>query len=200
MYYYKIRNHNACVNNYAGQLVFNAAAHNNKIPKKIWIYWEGEFPEFVHKCVNNIREKNSDFEVNLLNPENVHQYSQVNLTEMGHATPQQRADLLRFDLIYHHGGIWLDASIIVYENLNWIQTLVDQTQTEIFAFYRKRNTIHLNSPVIENWLLASTQHNIFFKQWFDELYLALKQTPKLYIQEFARTNRIQRISSKRSVI
>ena len=99
MYFYKIRNHNACVNNYAGQLVFNAAAHNKKIPKKIWIYWEGEFPEFVHKCVNNIREKNSDFEVNLLNPQNVHQYSQVNLTEMSHTTPQQRADLLRFDLI-----------------------------------------------------------------------------------------------------
>lgn len=36
---------------------FNTAAHNNKIPKKIWIYWEGEFPEFVHKCVNNVREK-----------------------------------------------------------------------------------------------------------------------------------------------
>lgn len=187
MYYYKIRHHNACVNNYAGQLVFNPVNHQKKIPKKIWIYWEGDYPEFVHKCVNNIREKNSDFEVNLLNPENVHHYSKVNLNEMSHATPQQKADLLRFDLIYHHGGIWLDASIIVYENLNWIQQLVDQTQTEIFTFYRKRNTTNLNAPVIENWLLASTQHNLFFKEWFDELYIALKQTPKAYIQDIRET-------------
>lgn len=183
MYYYKIRNNNACVNNYAGQLVFKPISKKINIPKKIWIYWEGEYPEFVHTCVNNIRKKNQDFEVFLLNPENVHQYSNINFTALKDATPQQKADLLRFDLIYHHGGIWLDASIIVYENLQWIQTLLNQTQTEIFAFYRKRNTTNLNSPVIENWLLASTQNNPFFKKWFDELYIALNKTPKLYIQE-----------------
>lgn len=183
MYYYKIRNKNACVNNYSGQLVFHPVDKKVDIPKVIWIYWEGDFPEFVNKCVNNIREKNVNYQVVLLNPENVNQYSELCLSDVQSATPQQRADLLRFDLIYRHGGIWLDASILVYENLDWIQRLIDETQTEIFAFYRKRNTTNLNSPVIENWLLAGVKDNPFFKLWFDELYYAIKRTPQKYIED-----------------
>lgn len=183
MYFYKIRNKNACVNNYAGKLVFNSVDEKVDIPKVIWIYWEGDFPEFVNKCVDNIRKKNQNYQVVLLNPENVCQYSALCLTDVQSATPQQRADLLRFDLIYNHGGIWLDASILVYENLDWIQHLVDETKTEIFAFYRQRNTTNLNSPVIENWLLASVPNNPFFKLWFDELYFAIKQTPQKYIED-----------------
>lgn len=182
MYYFKIRNNNINVNNYAGQLVFNPTEKLNIIPKKIWIYWEGEYPDFVDKCVKNIRSKNQDYEVYLLNPENVNQYSQINFDVLKNATPQQKADLLRFDLLYQYGGIWLDASIIVYESLDWIQSLVEQTKTEAFAFYRKRNTTNIDSPVIENWLLATAPHNPFFKQWFDELSVALELTPKKYIE------------------
>jgi len=183
MYYYKIRENNASVNNYAGQLVFNPNETDIYIPKKIWIYWEGDFPELVNTCIDNIRHKNLNYEVILLNPENVNQYSNINFNEINSATPQQKADLLRLDLIYHYGGIWLDASILVYENLDWIQNLLQETKTEIFTFYRKKNTLNLNSPIIENWLLAGQQNNPFFKLWFDELYLAIQQTPKKYIEE-----------------
>lgn len=183
MYYFEIRKKNNNVNNYAGQVVFNPIDKNVDIPKKIWIYWEGEYPDFVDKCVANIRQKNSDYEVYLLSPENVAQYSKIDFSTLKAATPQQKADLLRFDLMYQHGGIWLDASIIVYENLNWIQKLLEQTKTEIFAFYRKRNTTNMNSPVIENWLLASIPHHHFFKSWYEELSVALKLGPKQYIEE-----------------
>mgnify|MGYP006392194103 CR=1 FL=1 len=102
MYYYKIRHNNACVNNYAGKLTFNPVVSKQEIPKKIWMYWEGEFPDFVKKCINNIREKNPDYEVNLLNPENISNYSTIDFNTIQNATPQQRADLLRFDLIYQY--------------------------------------------------------------------------------------------------
>ncbi len=74
----------------------------------------------------------------LLNPENVNQYSLIDFSLLQDATPQQKADLLRFDLLYQHGGIWLDASIIVYESLDWIFELIQQNRTECFAYYRKK--------------------------------------------------------------
>ena len=200
MYYYKIRHTNKKIDNYAGQLVFNPVANSIELPKKIWIYWEGNFPEFVEKCVQNIREKNPSYQVYVLNPENVSEYSDIDFSLLKDATPQQKADLLRFDLLYQHGGIWLDASIIVYDNLDWIPELMQKNQTECFSYYRKKNTTNIDYPVLENWLLASVKNNVFFKHWYDELYLAIQQTPKSYVQNIRNTEKnskdfFQRISN-----
>lgn len=200
MYYYKIRYVNNKIDNYAGMLVFNPLEKMIELPKKIWIYWEGSFPDFVEKCVENIRVKNPSYEVYLLNTENVSLYSQIDFSQLMDATPQQKADLLRFDLLYHHGGIWLDASIIVYESLDWIENIMQKNKTEVFAYYRRKNTTNVNYPVLENWLLAGVENNLFFKNWFDELYLAIQKTPKIYIQEIKNTEKntkdiFQRISN-----
>lgn len=200
MYYYKIRHVNNKIDNYAGMLIFNPFDKRIELPKKIWIYWEGQFPDFVEKCVENIRVKNPSYEVYLLNPENVSLYSQIDFSQLMDATPQQKADLLRFDLLYHHGGIWLDASIIVYESLDWIENIMQKNKTEVFAYYRRKNTTNVNYPVLENWLLAGVENNLFFKNWFDELYLAIQKKPKNYIQEIKNTEKntkdiFQRISN-----
>src|SRR5690606_30615709 len=94
---------------------------------------------------------------------------------------------IRLHLIYHYGGIWLDASILVYENLDWIETLVNQQHTNSFAYYRAKNTTQPRFPVIESWLLASVEKNIFFKYWFDELFKAIEMTAKNYIQQIRQT-------------
>lgn len=189
MYHYKIRHNNDKIDNYAGMLTFNPKEQSIVVPKQVWIYWEGNLPEFVEKCVQNIRNKNPEYAVYLLNPENVNQYSQIDFSKLASATPQQKADLLRFDLLYNHGGIWLDASIILYESLDWIIDLMQKNQTECFSYYRKKNTTNIDYPVLENWLLASVANNVFFKHWYDELYLAIEQTPKLYIQQIKTTEK-----------
>lgn len=187
MYSYKIRHKNKKIDNYAGLLTFNPTEETIVLPKKLWMYWENDIPEFVEKCIDRMREKNPEYEVFVLNPENVNQYSHIDFSQLEDATAQQKADLLRFDLMYHHGGIWLDASIILYDRLDWISELMVEKKTANFAYYRRKNTTNLNFPVLENWLLASVGHNIFFKQWYEELYLAIQQTPKKYIQNIKAT-------------
>src|SRR5690606_14466017 len=114
----------------------NPVSQSAVIPKKIWMYWEGALPEFVGKCVEQIRKKNPNYEVNFLTPENVQAFCDIDYSRLPQITSQQKADLIRLHLIYHYGGIWLDASILVYENLDWIETLVNQHQTNTFAYYR----------------------------------------------------------------
>lgn len=41
--------------------------------------------------------------------------------------------------------------------------------------------------MIENWLLATVPHNVFFQTWFDELLNAMQIGPKNYINEIRRT-------------
>ncbi|MDA0695331.1 MAG: glycosyltransferase [Proteobacteria bacterium] len=188
MYVNKKRDMNDAIDNYADIIVLNPTEKNAIIPKIIWMYWEGVLPQFVEKCVENIRTKNPDYVVNFLTPDNVKEFCDIDYRRLAHATPQQKADLIRFDLIYQYGGIWLDASTIVYENLGWIQQLVIENQTNSFAYYRKKNTTCPNFPVLENWLLASSAKNVFFKYWFDELSKAIEITPKLYIQNIKENN------------
>ena len=187
MFSYKKREMNDAIDNYADMLVLNSTEQSSIIPKIIWLYWEGELPLFVEKCVENIKNKNPTYEVNFLTPQTVHNFCNINDSHLKNATPQQKADLIRFELIYQFGGIWLDASTMVYENLDWIQDINSKNKTNSFAYYRAKNTINLQYPILENWLLASTAKNIFFKKWFDELYLAIILTPKAYIQQIKDT-------------
>lgn len=180
---------NENIDNYADLLTLNPVAQKAVIPKKIWMYWEGALPEFVEKCVEQIRKKNPNYEVNFLTPENVQAFCDIDYSRLPQITPQQKADLIRLHLIYHYGGIWLDASILVYENLDWIEALVNKHQTNSFAYYRAKNTTQPEFPVIENWLLASEEKNIFFKYWFDELFKAIEVKPENYIQHVKQTEK-----------
>jgi mannosyltransferase OCH1-like enzyme len=126
------------------------------------MYWEGSLSGFVEKCVEQVKKTNPDYEVYFLTPDTVKNFCDIDFGRFPKATPQQKADLLRFELIYQHGGIWLDASILVYESLDWIQELIAKNHTNSFAYYRAKNTTLKNFPVLENWLLAS-EKNIFFK-------------------------------------
>ncbi|NHB58718.1 glycosyltransferase family 32 protein [Acinetobacter shaoyimingii] len=187
MYRNKKRGNNLKIDNYANTLVLNPTSQLSYIPKKIWIYWEGGIQLFVQDCIENIRVRNPEYEVFFLSPENLSKYCDIDFTGLNINLPQHKADLIRLNLLYQHGGIWLDASIIVYEPLDWIQTLIEKNQTEIFAYYRKKNTTELDSPVIENWLLASTQNNPFLKTWYSELLKAIQIGPKQYIKNIRKT-------------
>lgn len=187
MYSSKKRDVNDSIDNYADIIVLNPSVENAVIPKKIWMYWEGNLPEFVEKCVEQIKKKNPDYEVYFLTPDTVKDFCDIDYERFQHATPQQKADLIRFELIYQHGGIWLDASTIIYESLDWIQELIRENRTSSFAYYRAKNTTITEFPVVENWLLASAEKNIFFKEWFNELAKAIEMSPKAYLQQLKQT-------------
>lgn len=188
LYSNKKRGGNPAIDNEADLIVLNPTTLDAVIPKKIWMYWEGPLAGFVEKCVEQVKKTNPDYEVHFLTPDTVKNFCDIDFGRFPKATPQQKADLLRFELIYQYGGIWLDASTIVYESLDWIQALVKKTQTHSFAYYRAKNTTIKTFPVLENWLLASAAKNPFFKYWFDELVIAIELTPKAYLQKLKETD------------
>ncbi|MFW1951651.1 glycosyltransferase family 32 protein [Acinetobacter beijerinckii] len=187
MYWSKKRGVNEVIDNEADLIVLNPIKQNAVIPKKIWMYWEGALSGFVKQCIEQVKKTNPDYEVYFLTPDTVKDFCDIDYERFQHATPQQKADLIRFELIYQHGGIWLDASTIIYESLDWIQELIRENRTSSFAYYRAKNTTITEFPVVENWLLASAEKNIFFKEWFNELVKAIEMSPKTYLQQLKQT-------------
>ncbi|WP_227556602.1 capsular polysaccharide synthesis protein [Acinetobacter nosocomialis] len=151
------------------------------------MYWDSEVPELVERCFNQVKKLNPEYQINILNSKNITEFCDFDFSVYKNLTPQQKSDLLRFYLLYYYGGIWLDASIIIYSNLQWILDTCKKNKTSAFAYYRAENTTVKDYPVIENWLLASEKGNIFFKKWLDELSYALKLGVKNYISEIRNT-------------
>ena len=181
----KKRRKNQNIDNRADLIVLNPNTNSEfqPIPKIIWMYWEGTLPKLVERCIQRIRDIHPEYEIHILSSETADSFCSFDFqqTAIQKATPQQRADLIRFNLMYLYGGIWLDASIIVYEKLDWINDLIQQTHTQGFAYYRAKNTTLKEYPVIENWLLASIAKNKFYSLWFDELLSAIEMGPSQYI-------------------
>lgn len=159
------------------------------IPRIIWMFWEGEKPKLVEDCIQKVIDLHPEYEVNILDNSNIKKYCDIDFTKFTNLTSQQKSDLLRLDLLYNYGGYWLDASIILYESLDWIENLMLQNGSESFAFYRGMNTTIKEFPVLENWLLVSQKGSVFLKKWFNELEKALIMLPENYIDNIKKDNK-----------
>lgn len=201
MYLTQKREKNIEADNNAGLTSIHArSVENIELPKNIWIYWDGVLPKLVEHCIQVIKNQNPNFKVIILNSANVEEYCDPQYLQIENISPQHKADVIRLNLLYKFGGIWLDASTILNRDLDWIEALMQAHQAELFSYYRRKNTTILEYPVIENWLLASSQGNEFIKRWLDELLKANQMGAKAYIQSikdgYANFNEIfQRIGN-----
>ena len=91
----------------------------------IWQYWEskdGSIPPLVQACLNSVDKFKGNRKRIILNPDNVKDY--VNIPEIfwrmrkkGLIKTAFFSDILRTCLLIQHGGIWMDATILLTEEL-----------------------------------------------------------------------------------
>ena len=134
-----------------------------EIPKTIWTYWDDpNVPLLTRKCIDNWKRMCPGYEVKLLNKTDVPD-------EYKDLTPQRQSDWLRIERLKTHGGIWLDASIILTESLDWVQG-----NGEALLFYQKGMTSDQNFPMYESWFMASIPNGKFITALFNEFDFACK--------------------------
>ncbi len=83
----------------------------------VWTYWEGVKPEYIDLCFDSMR-KYCDRLI-ILDDVSVHNYL-PELRELGHLKIAQKVDYIRVALLYHYGGVWVDADTIVMRRLDEI--------------------------------------------------------------------------------
>ncbi len=154
----------------------------NEIPKFIWIYWEqGEkqAPFLVKSCINRWRNINSDWEVIILNKDNLAEY--INLPKLPNYLPvRYQANLLRTMLLNKYGGVWVDATTYCHRPLSeWLPLLASS------GFFMFSNPAEDRD--IENWFIASTKSNPLIDNWrrqIEKYYLQVKKTHPAYFITF----------------
>jgi len=145
----------------------DGSENTNQIPKKIWLYWDG-YSDLVNICIKNIEHYLPNFEINILNNQSLKSFL-PNIPEAKKDIPLANyVDLVRLELLSKYGGIWMDASILLTENLDWLFSLKNKYNTDLIGFYSDSCTTDLEYPILENWFLASDVNNVFINDWLEE--------------------------------
>jgi hypothetical protein len=97
-----------------------------------WVYWENpkgqiEIPAHIKLCVRTIERSTRTGTLQLLNAENARDVvSSLPSWWDDLETLAHKADILKAHLLYHHGGIVLDADTITVRDLEFMFTLLER--------------------------------------------------------------------------
>ena len=147
----------------------------SKIPNVIWTFWDGGVPPLVNDCIESWKKYNPEYEIILLNKENVEKYlPDPDLSNTKHVNEfiQRYSDYVRVHILAKYGGIWLDSSVICQKPLDWIHDIQKETGAEYIGYYTESMTLPElleKSPVLENWAFFCTPDSQFVKDWRDEM-------------------------------
>ena len=134
----KIKRKHSIVSNYWKPVVENYYQNQLEIPvvkrvkelssdQIIWQYWgqgieNDTLPEVVNLCFKSVVKYCADFSVIRLNDENIADYLEfpsylIDKLHNGSLSRTFFSDILRLALLYHYGGVWLDATILLTDSL-----------------------------------------------------------------------------------
>lgn len=175
-----------------------APAARTAIPRILWSYWQGGTPPLlVQRCFDHWRRLHPHFEIRILDERGVLQYLPAIPAALDGASAAKRADWIRLELLRRHGGIWLDASTILTQPLDWVLQEQARTGADFVGYYLQQYTSVPDRPVVENWFMAAPPGSPFIEDLQREFtqeviartgeqYIAHLQAQGLYAQALQR--------------
>lgn len=155
------------------------AGKPNPFPDKVWVCWlQGmeQAPAVVKKCVETIyRHAGGEDRVIVLSEQNMSDYIQmpVDLLEKwkkGIISNTHFSDLLRLALLVEYGGVWIDSTSYLTEDLP-----DDVVEADLFCF--KAGPIA--KIIASNWFFAAKPHHEVLEKTRNLLYEYWRKENKL---------------------
>eukprot|EP00403_Amphidinium_massartii_P002953 CAMPEP_0178373542 /NCGR_PEP_ID=MMETSP0689_2-20121128/1915_1 /TAXON_ID=160604 /ORGANISM="Amphidinium massartii, Strain CS-259" /LENGTH=385 /DNA_ID=CAMNT_0019993485 /DNA_START=33 /DNA_END=1186 /DNA_ORIENTATION=- len=135
------------------------------VPRFIWSYWHNhsELPKSVLLATKSWAKYAPDFEVRLLSQETWQTYldDEELHSKLAHLDSKKFADYLRVSVLARYGGVWMDATILLFEPLG---TLIDEDARMSGVRYASN---------FEPYFIAAPAGSELMKSWRDELVKVL---------------------------
>jgi hypothetical protein len=129
----------------------------NRLPRKIWILWYQGYdaaPLIVRNCIDSWKSKNPNWEVILLDKDNIGDFIALNIQDKKkeHLTLALQSDYVRLALLEKFGGVWADATLYCVRALDeWIDSYA---VSGFFAFANPGK-----DRLVASWFMASALGN-----------------------------------------
>ena len=131
----------------------------------VWVCWlQGmeNAPEIVKRCLESVKRNMPKYEVRVLTAENIFEY--VTLPEYivrkykkGIITFTHFSDILRTALLVQHGGIWLDATVLLTDEL-------PAQMTDAPIFFLQKSKLQSMPHMGSSWLLVAQKGNAVLRR------------------------------------
>jgi hypothetical protein len=137
------------------------------IERRLWFLWlQGieQAPPLVRRCLESWRHWNPDWHIELVDEDRLRlllpEYHQW-VGRWEGISPAARSDLVRLNLLYHHGGVWTDATCLCRMPLDaWLAPVSTQ------GFFAFANPGWLRP--LSSWFLAARPDSQLLARWREE--------------------------------
>ncbi|KAG9258506.1 putative capsule polysaccharide biosynthesis protein [Emericellopsis atlantica] len=152
--------------------------------KNIWTFWDTGFwqmrpyvrrnvigwvrrlgPEWTVRVVDHVDGSPTNINAYLSESEFPSAFNRGNMT--GPYAGVHKGDLVRLPLLYHYGGVWMDAGTTLFRHMNdicWKALEDPKTPYEVAGFAPGTET---GNDVIMNGFIAAKKGNGFVRRWHD---------------------------------
>jgi len=164
----------------------------------IWVcWWDGyeSMPPLVKVCYGSIRQYAGTHPVQLITKHNFRDYISIpeyilEKVDTGIMTVTHFSNIIRANLLYEHGGIWMDATILVTQNISFenvpfytLKAPAPKSSSVTLARFAGLSNpaariLDGTSPQTSRWsgfLLAGSRHSIVFEYMREILYAYWKK-------------------------
>ncbi|WP_168171523.1 capsular polysaccharide synthesis protein [Lacimicrobium sp. SS2-24] len=139
----------------------------------IWFFWDEGLqnaPDLIKISYDNWKTMNPDRHLILLTRDNIEQQIGLNIESFFNPASAQlgmagKTDLLRLYLLYHWGGVWVDATTFCLKPLS--QWLTPQSKNLFFSFAQPPSS---PDRQLVSWFLAAPPKNPVVEQLLSEAY------------------------------
>lgn len=175
----------------------SSSVYEQKIPRIIWSYWHHPVaPEFIQSCTKNWEQYAPDHAVRMLSRDSICEWikSDELLNSFDSLPAYRQADWLRLQLLKLYGGIWVDASSVLTQDLTWVHDHQAQHQSEYVGFYLRGYSTNMQQPIVENWFIAAIPHSQYIKDLAQEFDRALTLKEDRYLEELNNEKKLDRLA------
>jgi hypothetical protein len=157
----------------------------------IWQFWDGPQPPYIQLCHKIIANYNT---VKLLDFSSVN--CDIDTSQL--TSIQEKTNVFRIDLLYKHGGIWVDSDAICLRDLSFIEDMLNDYDficSDEIPLINDRVGHH----VIPNGFMASRKNGTVIQQIRSEIKQIIKNKELLYTI-FQHTCTEDRMKSTRCIL
>ena len=152
----------------------------------VWSYWHSPLPpSIVRRCRKNWFKVGRLTDVRFLNTFTVHKYVPLKTLRYFSSITSceaHKSDLIRFYLLKHYGGTWIDASVFFTAEVDWLP------KKGVFCYRADRFSVQ-GLTCLENFLIRAPKGHPFIVAWMDQT-----------IREFTDTNYKENNKKLRDII
>jgi mannosyltransferase OCH1-like enzyme len=132
-----------------------------------WLQGYNNAPPIVKACINSMRKYSGDYGVIVLTEETIIDYVSmpnfiIKKYKAGIISKTQFSDLLRTLILINYGGVWLDATVMLTQQIP--RTLLSQG---LFMF--QSSVLHNEIQPCSSWFIAAKKNNPILQKVFEIL-------------------------------